>query len=480
MSDPEKSPGNNANESVDGPHPSGPETIPPTQDTFKEGGYGWVVIFSVALLNFHTWGINSSFAVFLAYYLKSNTFNTSALGYAFVGGLSISIALFVSPLATTLAGSKRWGTRLTIFTGAVFETIGFIGSSFSTKLWHILLSQGISFGLGLGFCFVASAAVPPQWFTKRRSFANSIVSSGSGFGGLTYSLAANTMIHRIGLAWTFRILAILCFVVNGTVSFFIRDRNQAIGSSHVAFNWKLFKRPSFLMFEAWMVLSVIGYTILVFSIVSYCQAIGLSSSQASLVGALFNLAQGVGRPVIGLSSDAVGRLNVANICTLLCGLLCLFLWTFGARSLPVCIVFALLSGSVAGVMWATAAPVCAEVVGLALLPSALSMTWIVMVLPVTFAEAIGLSLRKSGSWGYLPVQLFVAFMYLGAFLFGWCLRAWKVWELEQAQLQKEQREIAIRDNSVVPESALQRTASRTSTVKERVLHLKGLVAITRV
>jgi hypothetical protein len=81
------------------------------------------------------------------------------------------------------------------------------------------------------------------------------------------------------------------------------------------------------------------------------------------------VAQGLGRPVIGLSSDAVGRLNIANLSTLWCGLLCLFIWTFGARTLAGCIVFALLSGSVAGVMWATVSPICAEVVGLALIPS---------------------------------------------------------------------------------------------------------------
>ncbi|KAI1339565.1 major facilitator superfamily transporter [Xylariaceae sp. FL0016] len=432
------------------------------------------------MLNAHTWGLNSTFAVFLAYYLETNAFSTTPLGYAFVGGLSISIALLVSPLATTLAGSRHIGTRWTIFLGAVFETIGFIGSSFAYKLWHILLSQGVSFGLGMGLCFVASASVPPQWFVKRRSFANSIAAAGSGFGGLCYSLASNAMIERIGLPWTFRVLAIICFVVNGVASFFIRDRNQAIGSVHVALNWKLFRRPSFILFEAWMVMSILGYTILVFSIVAYSRAIGLSASHASLVGALFNLAQGLGRPIIGLSSDKVGRLNVANFCTLFCGLLCLFFWTFGARSLAACIVFALLSGSVAGAMWATVAPICAEVVGIKMIPSALSMTWLVLVLPATFAEAIGLSLRGLGSWGYLHVQIFVAFMYIGAFMFGWCLRAWKVWELEQAHLNKAQRDLALRDNTVVPETALERRASRASTVKEKIVNLRGLVAITRV
>lgn len=96
------------------------------------------------------------------------------------------------------------------------------------------------------------------------------------------------VIQNIGLAWTFRTLAIICFVVNGIASFFIRDRNQAVSSVHVAFNWKLFKRPSFIMFQLWMTLSLIGYVILVFSIVAYCQAVGLTASQASLVGALFN------------------------------------------------------------------------------------------------------------------------------------------------------------------------------------------------
>ncbi|KAI1421634.1 major facilitator superfamily domain-containing protein [Xylaria sp. FL1777] len=457
-----------------------PQPQPQPQE-FKEGGYGWVVVVAVAILNAHSWGVNSAFAVFLAYYIKNNTFESSDLGYAFIGGLSLSLAFVVSPLATFLAGWDKYGTRLTIFTGVIFETIAFIGSSFATELWHIILTQGLSFGIGLGLMFVSSAPVPAQWFRKKRSFANGVTAAGSGFGGLVYSLAANAMIEHIGLPWTFRTLAIICFVVNGTASFFIRDRNHAVGSVHVAFNLKLFKRPSFIMFLLWMMFSLIGYIILIFSIVAYCQAVGLSASQASLVGALFNLSQGFGRPAIGLSSDTVGRLNIANLSTLWCGLLCLFVWMFGARTYAGCIVFALLSGSVAGVMWATVSPICAEVVGLAMIPSALSITWIVLILPATFAEVIGLSLRSSGSWGYRNVQIFTAFMFIGAFIFGWILRAWKIWDLEQKRLQKEQYELAIRDNGVMQSSTdLRRHASRASTVKEKVLHLRGLWAVQRV
>ncbi|KAI1254804.1 hypothetical protein MGN70_002864 [Eutypa lata] len=289
------------------------------------------------------------------------------------------------------------------------------------------------------------------------------------------------MITRLGLPWTFRILAIIAFVVNGAASFFIRDRNASIGSVHIAFNWKLFKRVPFQLFEGWLFLSMLGYTILVFSIVDYCRSVGLSASEASLVGALFNMAQGIGRPIIGLSSDKIGRLNISMLCTLAGGIICLFFWTFAATSLAGCIVFAILNGAVAGAMWATLAPVCAEVVGLALIPSAMSLTFLVLVLPATFAEVIGLSLKKSGPRAYLDVQVFTGFMYMGAFAFGWALRAWKVQELEEAHLNKSQRELAIRDDGVV--SSLPhdiQEGSQGPKLHRRFPNARGLWAIQRV
>ncbi|KAI0176616.1 MFS transporter-like protein [Pestalotiopsis sp. NC0098] len=449
----------------------------------KDGGYGWVVVIAAALLNFHTWGLNSSYAVFLAYYLRNQTIEgASALGFAFVGGLSIGIALLVSPIATALVGLNGFGTRKTIWLGTIFETASFIGASFTGELWHLILSQGICFGIGMGLIFVASVPVPSQWFTKKRSLANACAAAGSGFGGLTYSLGTNAMISSIGLAWTFRVLAIICFVVNCACGFLIRDRNKAVGSVHVALNWKLFKKPSYLFYLAWMSFSLIPYTALIFSIVDYSQYVGLSASHASLVGALLNLSQGLGRPMIGLSSDAVGRLNVAGLCTAFVGVLSVTLWVF-SFTLATCVVFALLAGTCAGVIWATAAPVLAEVVGLQLLPSALSMTWLVLVLPATFAEVIVLEIR---SRSYRGAQLFIGFMYLAAFVFIWLLRAWKVRELDQARLEsKEQRERAIRDDDDVDlgirrEDSRAERASIASKAKEGLSIAKGLFAWQKV
>lgn len=144
------------------------------------------------------------------------------------------------------------------------------------------------FGIGLGFSFTATVGVVPQWFTKRRSFANAVATSGSGFGGLTYALATNAMISNLGLAWAFRILAILAFVVNGACSLTLRDRNKAVGAVHAPFDRALFRRFEFCLFISWGFFSVLGYVIVVFSITDYAQSVGFTASQGSLAAALFN------------------------------------------------------------------------------------------------------------------------------------------------------------------------------------------------
>lgn len=47
----------------------------------------------------------------------------------------------------------------------------------------------------------------------------------------------------------------------------------------------------------------------------------------------------------------------------------------------------------------------------------MSITWLVLVLPATFAEVIGLSLVKPGNDGYLDVQVYTGCIFIAAFAF---------------------------------------------------------------
>lgn len=129
------------------------------------------------------------------------------------------------------------------------------------------------------------------------------------------------------------------------------------------------------------------------------------------------------------------------------GLLCLVIWIF-ARSFGVLVFFALLVGTISGTFWTTIAPVGAEVVGLKELPSALSIVWLVLVLPTTcewrlrptrrnlliaspVAEPIALELRQKTGNVYLHAQVFTGLMYITAAVFMLFLRVWKIGDIER-------------------------------------------------
>jgi MFS family permease len=290
---------------------------------------------------------NQSYGVFLSHYLQSNTFpGATRLDFAFVGGLSISQAMLISPLATVT--TRRFGTRTTLLVGVFFQTISLISASFAKTIWQLFLSQGICFGWGMGFLFVGSVGIIPQWFTKRRSLANGIGTAGSGIGGLIYSLTTEAMIQKLGLPWAFRILGIVSGVVNFTCSVVVRDRNKQVGASLLAFDVRLFRRPEFWLLLGYGFFSMLGYIVLLFSLPNYARSVGLTSKQGSIVGALLNLGQGIGRPPLGYYSDSVGRINIAGVATFLSGLFALVIWVF-AKSYGVLIFYALIGGTVAGV-----------------------------------------------------------------------------------------------------------------------------------
>lgn len=59
---------------------------------------------------------------------------------------------------------------------------------------------------------------------------------------------------------------------------------------------------------------------------------------------------------------------------------------------------------------------------------ALSITWIVLSVPCTFAEPIALQLRSDGGNVYLHAQIFTATMYVAASICMLFLRVWKIQE----------------------------------------------------
>ncbi|KAL7955837.1 MFS general substrate transporter [Trichoderma compactum] len=381
------------------------------EEEIKEGGYGWVIVAAVCLILAHSFGINSMFGVFLAFYLESNTYpGATPLQFAFIGGLCFSIAFLVPPVSTIL--HRKAGVQVTVIVGGIFISGGYIAASFSKTIWQLILSQGVCYGIGMGICFTGTASLVPQWFKKRRSLANGIATGGTGFGGLTYSLAANAMIQRLGIAWTFRIMAIICFVVI-TISALLLKEHERTPKAAKILEWKFFKMVDFWLFLGWLWLASLGYVVVVFSLSAYAQQVGFSAQQGSLASAMFNLSTGIGRPIIGFLCDRFGTIRVTMLGTFFSALITFFIWIFGGKSYGGLMVYALL-GMFPSLLWATFVVMAVSIFGLKLMPAAISLSILTLALPYTFAEAIGLSLRKSGTDGFINVQVFAGVMFVAA------------------------------------------------------------------
>lgn len=213
--------------------------------------------------------------------------------------------------------NDKLGTRPTLLIGAVLVALALLGASAATQIWHLFLSQGVCLGWGLGFLYITAAPVLGQWFSNKRSLALGIGGAGAGIGGLAYNLAAGAMVEALGVSWTYRVLALCTLVMNLLCALLLRDRKKSVRTKQKTFDLREFGHVSVLLIVLWGWFTELGYIVLLYSLPSYAQSIGLSTHQGSVVGAVLNLGLAFGRPVVGLLSDRLGRIDVATgTCTL--------------------------------------------------------------------------------------------------------------------------------------------------------------------
>lgn len=301
-----------------------------------DGGYGWVVTFCVGLIMFSTWGCNSGFGVFLAFYLTENTYaGATKYDYALIAGMTVFFGQGLSPFVMSIM--RIIGFKVTMLFGTALMLAGFILASFTTKLWQLYITQGFMIGASISFIFVPATTVLPGWFLKKRAVSMGLSLLGTGAGGVTYGLAVNKMIQEDGNPrWALRVLGISCTISCLVAIFLIKQRNPvpSVGLK----SWKLIvlqfkqmfalrvlKNPFVPLIAIWCAFALFGYNLMIFTLSSYAIARGMTPHQGSVLTAVLNGAQCIGRPLMGLAGDRFGRANVTIVLTFL---LTIFLFAF--------------------------------------------------------------------------------------------------------------------------------------------------------
>lgn len=407
------------------------EIVTEKSDYRVDGGFAWLMAVCAMLALFSTWGANAAFGVFLNFYLNNGTFpEATEYDYALIGGIVVCLANILSPFSALLY--KVFGFKVVCFIGIVFQTAGWILASFSKRIWHLYLTQGVLVGISFSLIFIPATLVLPTWFRTRKAASMGTCVAGAGLGGLVFSLSLNKVIQETGdQKWALRMVGLVALTTASFSALLMRPRaynppslkerlSAASIKNHirVIFDIKVFKNLGICFVSLWFAIALLGYTLMLFSLSSYATSVGLNHSQASTLTAIMNAAQVVGRPSMGLIADRVGRANFTGSCSLV---ICILLYAFwiNATSYGALIAFSVIIGLMIGVGSSLAQPLAADSLEgeLEKLPAGWSGINIFVSFFCLVAEVIALALvQKTASKPYLHTQIFAGTCFFACFL----------------------------------------------------------------
>ncbi|ODV59290.1 MCT family MFS transporter [Ascoidea rubescens DSM 1968] len=406
------------------------------EDPPPDGGYGWVCAICSMFLLFSTWGANSSYGVVLEYYIKSHYYANEATqyDYALIVSMVGFLGQFLAPVA--LICTEMFGIRKTIFFGVLVQTLGYILASFCNHIWQLYICQGLLLGIAFAFIFIPPTMTLSSWFLHKRGMATGISSAGAGLGGIVFSLSIDSIIKASGdHKWALRYLGLSTCVISVICALLIRFRkpkdipkftfNELNQKTIKMFNWKKINLPT-VYIALWFSTIIIGYTLLLFTLSSYATSIGLTSSQGSILTAILNASQTVGRPCMGLLADFLGRINTCLLLTISNSLMIFAFWT-NASNFTSLIIFSLIIGLTIGIGSALSPALCTDNVEADLQNSSYSFINILVGINSLFPAVVALKLKDPDlSNPFFNTQIFCGCTFAVGAIFLIIFREWKL------------------------------------------------------
>ncbi|KAK0194560.1 major facilitator superfamily domain-containing protein [Armillaria mellea] len=389
----------------------------PSTNISREIRYGWICLLCSFIVNFLALGVESTWGVYQDYY-----FSTAKVGHvsnsnlAWVGAIqAVGVSIFGFP-AGKLA--ERIGYRMTGIIGCSLMAIGLLGASFSSKVWHLYLNQGLVFAIGSAFAVIPALTIPSQWFVKYRGFATGVGVSGYGIGGLVLSPVTQKLIDEVGIRWTLRIMSLLTFVVAGIAFVFMKTRTIPViqRNDRIQIS-RLLKDPVIYALWTFMLLSAFGYYIPTFYTPEYARSrLQRTAQDGATALALQAGLSAVGRVLTGLMGDYVGHLTALTICQLIAGIAQMAVWPFCTR-FPSLMAFSAVYGFFSGGIVSLPPVALAEIYGTQRLAS---ITGLILtgnipgtIVGPSIAGAIIDSNTSNGRINFLPVQLYGGSWFIG-------------------------------------------------------------------
>ena len=233
--------------------------------------------------------------------------------------------------------SSRINTKhkpsFTIRLGAILLLIGFFGASNlnpekpGSSLVMLYIFYGILCGTGVGLGYNSLLGSVSKWFPNKTGSVSGLLLMGFGTGSMLLGSLASHFITEYDVFVTFRILAVIAVVVVVACSFFISVPDASFMAAAAAASPKknteaaerdyapgeIIRRPSFWLFQIWNVAISAGGLLVINSSAVIVKSFGAMAT----IGLLVSVFNGIGRPLIGVFFDNIGRRKTMALTTII-------------------------------------------------------------------------------------------------------------------------------------------------------------------
>ncbi|KAK6464455.1 monocarboxylate transporter [Scheffersomyces coipomensis] len=374
------------------------------------GGYSWVILCCTFSLTAASWGNNSGYGIYFSYYSNNHVYQgASTLDYAAIGGILFGTAITFAPLINSLTG--KIGVRKALMIGNFFQFISLFLTSFDShhQLWQPYITQGVLQSIGLAFLGLPAFTILPHWFTNRGSkehyrisdrmltLSQGISTAGCGAGGILFNLGMQKVLEVHGERWALRVQSFISIVLVTVPIIFLKERHaKNVKIAFTIYNSEILKFAGFWGIVCYVVFSMLGYVVTLYSLSDWTISLGYTAYQGSITSSMISIGMIVGRPTIGLLADRFGAFTVATIIYFISAVFVLTLWMIG-KDLATAMTFAFFMGAISGTFFPTFTTICLNVLGFRLgkLNVTFYMSWVFLGISAIFSPIIGISLKRN-------------------------------------------------------------------------------------
>jgi len=286
---------------------------------------------------------------------------------AWIGVLSGGLVYLGAPMMTYVCQRYSIPLRYYLLLGWLMCVVGLVAAAFCKSLVTLVITQGLCYGIGICIMDVPTLLVLNSWFVERRGLAYGTLFAMTDLLGCAFCYIANALLSRHGFKITLLVFAAIVFVIPGAGIWLLTERVARSTSEPSSCNQKdlpqapisepncgtslgavksviYYRRPIFYFLAIANLSQAFAFYLPFIYLPSYTVDLGHTTTQATTVLAIANLAQVIGEVCFGKLSDLMPLRGQCVFGSSLGASLATFLlWGF-ARSYGELIGFAVMYG----------------------------------------------------------------------------------------------------------------------------------------